>query len=153
MASVDVASEIGPLRSVLIHTPGNEILAVTPGTREDYLYDDIIDLESARSEHEVLASVLRLYADVFEVRDLLREVLDKHEARRLFVAGAPEYVSNDGLAERMMNMSAHDMLNMLIEGEAEELGPIATALNEKRRPPLTTFATRFTDTRRSTNST
>ncbi len=138
MLPVDVASEVGPLRSVLIHTPGNEILAVTPGTREDYLYDDIIDLESARAEHEVLAALLRLYADVFEVRDLLRQVLPNKDARRLVVAGAPDYVSTDALAQRMMSMSVDDMLTMLIEGEAEDLGPIATALNEKRVsfPPL-----------------
>ena len=44
---VTVASEIGPLRSVLVHTPGPELLAVTPSNREDYLYDDIIDVEIA----------------------------------------------------------------------------------------------------------
>ncbi len=50
--SVRVTSEIGRLRAVLVHTPGAELLGVTPGTREDYLYDDIIDLESARREHK-----------------------------------------------------------------------------------------------------
>src|SRR5262245_38903436 len=47
---VDVASEIGSLESVLVHTPGHELEAVTPGNREDYLYDDIIDLEIAQRE-------------------------------------------------------------------------------------------------------
>ena len=41
MARVHVTSEIGPLRTVLVHTPGRELVAVTPGNREDYLYDDI----------------------------------------------------------------------------------------------------------------
>ncbi len=48
MPRVHVTSEIGALRSVLVHTPGKELVAVTPGTREDYLYDDIIDLEIAQ---------------------------------------------------------------------------------------------------------
>src|SRR2546428_3640125 len=51
MALVHVTSEIGPLRAVLVHTPGRELVAVTPGNREDYLYDDIIDLELAQREH------------------------------------------------------------------------------------------------------
>src|SRR5256885_5807557 len=51
MARVHVTSEIGPLRTVLVHTPGRELVAVTPGNREDYLYDDIIDLELAQREH------------------------------------------------------------------------------------------------------
>ena len=42
---VGVTSEIGPLRGVICHTPGPELLAVTPSNREDFLYDDIIDLE------------------------------------------------------------------------------------------------------------
>ena len=50
MPSVRVASEIGPLRAVLVHTPGNELLAVTPTMRKSYLYDDLIDLESAQRE-------------------------------------------------------------------------------------------------------
>jgi arginine deiminase len=33
--SVHVTSEIGRLRSVVVHTPGNELLGVTPATRED----------------------------------------------------------------------------------------------------------------------
>ena len=42
-SKVRVNSEIGALRAVLCHTPGEELLAVTPTTREDFLYDDIID--------------------------------------------------------------------------------------------------------------
>ena len=55
---VNVTSEIGRLRDVLVHTPGPELLAVTPDTREDYLYDDIIDLETARRDICVLAVAL-----------------------------------------------------------------------------------------------
>ena len=53
---VDVTSEIGQLETVLVHTPGPELLAVTPGNREDYLYDDIIDLEIAQREHRQFVS-------------------------------------------------------------------------------------------------
>ena len=45
-----VSSEIGRLRSVLVHSPGPELLAVTPSNRADYLYDDIIEAESAFAE-------------------------------------------------------------------------------------------------------
>src|SRR3989442_15997535 len=58
MALVHVTSEIGPLRAVLVHTPGRELVAVTPGNREDYLYDDIIDLELAQREHRRFVAVL-----------------------------------------------------------------------------------------------
>jgi len=58
---VNVSSEIGLLKSVLVHTPGKELLAVTPDTRDDYLYDDIITLDPAEvfelSGGEVIAQV------------------------------------------------------------------------------------------------
>jgi len=58
MARVRVTSEIGPLRAVLVHTPGRELVAVTPANREEYLYDDIVDLELAQREHRHFVAVL-----------------------------------------------------------------------------------------------
>ncbi len=75
MARVHVTSEIGPLRAVLVHTPGRELVAVTPGSREDYLYDDIIDLELAQREHRRFVTVLERFAQVYEVRTLLTELV------------------------------------------------------------------------------
>ena len=49
--TIGVRSEIGALRTVICHTPGAELLAVTPATRQELLYDDIIDLENAQREH------------------------------------------------------------------------------------------------------
>ena len=95
-----VVSEIGPLRSVLVHTPGRELLAVTPGTLEDYLYDDIIDLEAARDEHAVMVSLLRRYTEVYEVRDLLRDVVSDADARRVLIDGAMDVVQSAELAAR-----------------------------------------------------
>ena len=82
---VDVTSEIGQLQTVLVHTPGAELEAVTPGNREDYLYDDIIDLETAQREHRQFVSVLRRFATVFQVRDLLADVLAQRAARDFLI--------------------------------------------------------------------
>ena len=82
---VDVTSEIGQLQTVLVHTPGPELEAVTPGNREDYLYDDIIDLEIAQREHRQFVSVLRRFATVLQVRDLLAEILAQPDAREFLI--------------------------------------------------------------------
>jgi arginine deiminase len=63
-ANVRVTSEIGALRSVICHTPGAELLAVTPANREDFLYDDIIDLDLARREHQRFNAIVSRFADV-----------------------------------------------------------------------------------------
>src|SRR3954465_14594499 len=80
---VQVNSEIGHLRAVLVHTPGPELLAVTPRTREDFLYDDIIEAETARREHQRFIAILERFTKVYQVRDLLEEVLHQPQAREL----------------------------------------------------------------------
>ena len=69
---VHVTSEIGHLRAVLVHTPGPELLAVTPRTREDFLYDDIIEAETARREHQRFIAILERFTKVFQVREMVR---------------------------------------------------------------------------------
>jgi len=128
--SVHVTSEIGPLDAVLVHTPGRELEAVTPGNRADYLYDDIIDLEIAQREHRQFVSVLRRFARVYQVRDLLAEVLAHDEARNFLITKTMDVVASDELAQRLGTLPAAQIVEMLIEGTVEESGPIARVLNE-----------------------
>jgi len=130
MPRVKVTSEIGPLRAVLVHTPGNELLAVTPGTREDYLYDDIIDLETARREHSRMVTVLERFAQVYEVQDLLEDVLKRQEVRDFLVQRMLEVVPSDALARQLADLPTDRLITLLIEGTQEEAGPIGRALNE-----------------------
>ena len=128
--SVHITSEIGALQSVLVHTPGRELEAVTPGNRVDYLYDDIIDLEIAQREHRQFVSVLRRFARVVQVRDLLAEILHEPDAREYLISKTMDVVPSDELAQRMGALPPDDIVNMLIEGTEEESGPISRALNE-----------------------
>src|SRR5438093_780910 len=101
MARVHVTSEIGPLRTVLVHTPGRELVAVTPGNREDYLYDDIIDLELAQREHRRFVAVLERFAQVYEVRTLLTELVARPDVREFLTTRALEVVPSDLLAKQL----------------------------------------------------
>src|SRR5438477_11218809 len=96
--SVSVSSEIGQLRTVLVHSPGPELLAVTPSNRADYLYDDIIDADLARKEHARFRSVLERFAEVHEVGSLLSETLANAEARELLVRETMDIVPSEPLA-------------------------------------------------------
>src|SRR5689334_2368658 len=138
MPRVHVTSEIGALRSVLVHTPGKELVAVTPGTREDYLYDDIIDLEIAQREHRRLVAVLERFAEVHEVRDALAEIAGRPEVREFLTTRALEVVPSDVLAKQLGTLSSGDFVAVMVEGAQEDGGPIARALNEVAYalPPL-----------------
>ena len=62
MASLDITSEIGRLKKVLVHEPGAELLAVTPTNRDEFLYNDLLDLDRSREEHRRFTQVLRRFA-------------------------------------------------------------------------------------------
>src|SRR5205809_157716 len=138
MARVHVTSEIGPLRTVLVHTPGRELVAVTPGNREDYLYDDIIDLDLAQREHRRFVAVLERFAQVYEVRTLLTELVARPDVREFLVTRALEVVSSDALAKQLAALSPEALVGVMVEGALEDAGPIARALNETgyALPPL-----------------
>jgi len=83
MPGVNVKSEIGPLKRVLLHRPGEELLNLTPNTLEELLFDDIPYLETARAEHDRMAAILREQgAEVVYVEDLMADVLRGAAARR-----------------------------------------------------------------------
>lgn len=138
MPRVHVSSDIGSLRSVLVHTPGQELLAVTPGTREDYLYDDIISLEVARREHEQMVQVLSRFAEVHQVRDLLRDVLTRGDVREFLISRTADVVPSHELARTLAETPVEQLVSLLIEGAETEPGPIGRALNHVSfaLPPL-----------------
>ncbi|MGH7691075.1 MAG: arginine deiminase family protein, partial [Gemmatimonadaceae bacterium] len=135
---VHVSSEIGRLRGVVVHTPGRELLAVTPSTREDYLYDDIIDAEAAQREHRRFIALLERFATVYQVSDALEEVLASSAARELLIRAAMDVVPSEPLARDLTALNPPALTRMLIEGREETPGPLAKALNEPgyTLPPL-----------------
>src|SRR4028118_1706024 len=134
---VHVTSEIGRLRTVVVHTPGPELLAVTPSTKEDFLYDDIIDLETARREHRRFVAVLERFCRVLHARDLLVDVLQAADpgdmpgrarrgrrppaSARDARARAPRGVVPPApLARDIGELPAEALAGRLIEGSAQE---------------------------------
>lgn len=55
MVGVNVKSEVGALKKVILHRPGDELLNLTPDTLERLLFDDIPFLEVAQQEHDAFA--------------------------------------------------------------------------------------------------
>ena len=59
MKKINVTSEIKPLKKVLLHRPGAELLNLTPDTLSKLLFDDIPYLPEAQREHDEFARVLK----------------------------------------------------------------------------------------------
>ena len=77
MSVINVRSEIAPLKKVLLHRPGNELLNLTPDTLSRLLFDDIPYLPDAIKEHDEFAQALRDNGvEVVYLEDLMTEVLE-----------------------------------------------------------------------------
>ena len=76
MNAINVRSEIGTLKKVLLHRPGNELLNLTPDTLTRLLFDDIPFLPDAQKEHDEFANILKTNGvEVVYLEDLMAEVL------------------------------------------------------------------------------
>lgn len=135
---VSVSSEIGSLRRVICHTPGAELLAVTPTTRDDFLYDDIIDLDLAQREHGRFKALLSMFAEVMEVRDLLAEVVEIPGVREFLIERVMDVARSEPLAGRLLEIPATQLVGMFIEGVESEEQPLQRLLNVEtyELPPL-----------------
>ena len=72
-----VTSEVGALKTVLVHRPGNEMSRITPTNMEELLFDDVIWLERAQEEHDVMTSKMRHRGiEVLDFSTLLTEALE-----------------------------------------------------------------------------
>ena len=79
MGSIHVTSEIGILKKVLLHRPGNELLNLTPDTLERLLFDDIPFLPEAQKEHDLFAAALEDNGvEVVYLEDLMAEVISQN---------------------------------------------------------------------------
>lgn len=76
MKAINVRSEIAPLKKVLLHRPGRELLNLTPDSLTRLLFDDIPFLPDAQAEHDEFAHILRENdIEVVYLEDLMAEVL------------------------------------------------------------------------------
>lgn len=118
----DVGSEVGRLRTVLVHRPGREMNRLTPSNMDDLLYDDLIWLERAQDEHDVMTSLMRSRGvEVLDFRDMLRESLEveggREEALELvFTDRTVGPSALDAMRDFGASLAAGDLAEMLVAG-------------------------------------
>jgi arginine deiminase len=119
---LNVTSEIGKLKSVLVHLPGREIDLMIPPMMTQLLFDDILYGQVAREEHRRFQQLIRYVADdVFDLQDLLEEVLENTEAKKRIVR---DLAKRNGLRPRilaqLLELPAGTLAEVLIAGITRE---------------------------------
>ena len=75
---INVSSEIGVLKRVMVHRPDAGIARISPKDAEELLFDDIVHLPTMQKEHEIFTEILEAFMgkeNVLEIQDLLLEAL------------------------------------------------------------------------------
>ncbi len=82
MTTWGASSEVGRLRTVLLHRPGQELARLTPRNHDSLLFDGIPWLGRAQDEHDAFAQALRDHdVEVLYLVELLTETLEQADAR------------------------------------------------------------------------
>ncbi|GAB1432811.1 arginine deiminase [Spirochaetota bacterium] len=113
---LNILSETGRLRRVIVHSPGAEVEAMRPSMAEEELYNDIIPLEIVKKEHEELKQFLGIVSDVYELKDLLTEVLSKPAQRKEFSKLLSTHYKQDRRQEELADMDAKTLAQISISG-------------------------------------
>lgn len=120
---INVYSEIGQLKTVLLHRPGDELANLSPYLLERLLFYDTPDLAVAQKEHDAFAKVFKyLGVEVLYIEKLVAEVLETDPKMRqtlleqfLKESGAKaEYISK--LRTYLDKLNNQVLVNKMIAG-------------------------------------
>ena len=116
-------SEIGRLKKVLLHRPGQELENLMPDYLERLLFDDIPYLREAQREHDAFAECLREQGvEVLYLTDLVVNSLTSREIRQDFIrqfldeSGIKDQRTKELLGEYLERMQDKEMVSAMMAG-------------------------------------
>src|SRR3954453_2979350 len=126
MSDVGATSEVGTLRTVLLHRPGPELRRLTPRNNDQLLFDGVPWVARAQEEHDAFAQALRdRGVEVLHLDRLLAEVLDLPAARAELIAAAVDdprlgTTLQRTAAQHLEGLAPDDLAATLIAGLAHD---------------------------------
>jgi arginine deiminase len=103
---INVFSEIGRLKRVLLHRPGPEIENLTPELMDRLLFDDIPFLDVAREEHDAFAKVFTDNdIEVYYLEDLTADVLENEKIKEEFIN---QFIAESSIKSEIRTMQVKD---------------------------------------------
>ena len=109
---VNVYSEIGKLKTVLLHRPGKELENLTPDLLERLLFDDIPYLKVAQEEHDEFARILRENGTkVLYIKEMVVEALDNHpEIKSNFIN---QFIEESHISSKSVKLAIYEHLDSM----------------------------------------
>ncbi|GAA1487226.1 arginine deiminase [Brachybacterium fresconis] len=122
IAPSGVPDEISPLRRVIVHRPGPELERLTPDSREEFLFDEVLWRGRAEAQHEEFSALLQAEGvEVLELTDLLTDVLEIPDLRARLLARALDPavlgdIAVQDLTEALEEMPSARLVEVMIAG-------------------------------------
>ena len=123
-ATIQVSSEIGLLKRVIVHRPDEGISRISPRRAEELLFDDIVHLPNMQEEHDIFTNVLKAFMgedSVLESRQLLVESLASDDVtKKEMIEKIIDYEElPESFTHLLSQLSNEDLADTLITGYLE----------------------------------
>lgn len=107
---ISVTSEIGTLRRLLIHSPDSGIGKVVPSKAQDWLFEDIVHLDTIRrKEYDYYTKLLLYFLDPEKIKGRLAELDNKSYPRSFYKPDNNEFYKSENVIELQWLLA--DILN------------------------------------------
>src|ERR1700709_1764084 len=97
---VSVSSEIGRLRRLLVHSPDSGLGKVVPSKAQDWLFEDIVHLDTIRrKEYDFYTKILLYFLDPEKIQGRLAQIDDEKSKRAFYKPGDDQFFRSDKVVE------------------------------------------------------
>jgi arginine deiminase len=98
--NLNVGSEIGTLRALLIHSPDSGLGKVVPSKAQDWLFEDIVHLDTMRrNEYDYYIKLLLYFLDPNKIKGQLQKIDDLDNQRNFYKPDHQDFYASNKVIE------------------------------------------------------
>lgn len=99
-SQLSVSSEIGTLKRLLVHSPDSGLGKVVPSKAQDWLFEDIVHLDTIRkNEYDFYTKILLYFLDPTKIKGKLKSIDAAENHRNFYKPEHPDFFASENVIE------------------------------------------------------